>query len=137
VVSHLWPMLWFIKCFGVFKSKILLVCAKHWLYHCLFRKNAQNKYYSRWCSTINWERKIMSKLLHTMKWVARWYRYFQTKNPYLGKFRRVIQWKCWYIGIFYGHLVHIYILWIFVFFVGHLEYFSRVWYVVSRKIWRP
>jgi hypothetical protein len=51
--------------------------------------------------------------------------YFQTQNPYLGKFWRVLQWKMlidvmpiwstlptaiWYVlsplGIFYGYLVH-------------------------------
>jgi hypothetical protein len=34
--------------------------------------------------------------------------YFQTKNPKLGNFLRVLKWKMWYIlcplGLFYGHL---------------------------------
>jgi hypothetical protein len=65
--------------------------------------------------------------------------YIQTKNPDLGKFWRVLQWKmlvyfmfiwcsirsfsifCGHFGIFYGHLV----------------YFSPFWYVGPRKIWQP
>jgi hypothetical protein len=56
--------------------------------------------------------------------------FFETKNPYLGKFWRVLQWKMlvyfmaiWSIlrpyGIFYGHLVHV---------------FFPFWYVVPIKI---
>jgi hypothetical protein len=48
--------------------------------------------------------------------------YFQTKNPNLGKFCRVLQWKMlvnlidiWHIlrtfGIFYGHLVYFVVIW--------------------------
>jgi hypothetical protein len=48
--------------------------------------------------------------------------YFQTKNPNLGKFWRVLQWKMlvyfftiWSIlrpiGIFYGHLVYFVVIW--------------------------
>jgi hypothetical protein len=66
--------------------------------------------------------------------VARWV-CFQTKNPTLGKFWRVLQWKMlvyfmdtWSIlrpfVIFYGHLVSWHI-------------FFPFWYFVPRKIWQP
>jgi hypothetical protein len=54
--------------------------------------------------------------------------YFQTKNPSLGKFWRVLQWQI-LVGIPYGHLVYftaIYcILWPFGTSYGYLIYFSR------------
>jgi hypothetical protein len=64
--------------------------------------------------------------------------YFQTKNPNLGKFRRVLDWKMlihfkaiWNIyrifDIFYDHLVHFVLIW----------YFFRFWYHAPRKIWQP
>jgi hypothetical protein len=49
--------------------------------------------------------------------------YFQTKNPYLGKFWRKLEWKCGYtyivdiwpilrpFGIFHSHLVHFAVIW--------------------------
>jgi hypothetical protein len=48
--------------------------------------------------------------------------YFQTKNPILGKFWKVLQWKMlvflgpflsllWPNGLFYGHLVHFVVIW--------------------------
>jgi hypothetical protein len=48
--------------------------------------------------------------------------YFQTENPNLGKFWKVLQWKMFGIfrailsisrptGIFYGHLVHFVVIW--------------------------
>jgi hypothetical protein len=57
--------------------------------------------------------------------VAKWYTYFQTKNPNLGKFWRVLLWEMmvyfyvlvyftdiwyilWLIGIVYGDLVHLF-----------------------------
>jgi hypothetical protein len=54
--------------------------------------------------------------------LARWQAYFQTKNPNLGKFWRVLQWKMsihvraiWYIvppfGIFYGRWVYSLVIW--------------------------
>jgi hypothetical protein len=78
--------------------------------------------------------------------------YFQTKNPNLGTFWKVLQcldW--WYI---FGNLVYFtaiwYILWPFGLICGHLIYFVAIWYtivtlwhiypfwyVVSRKIWQP
>jgi hypothetical protein len=53
--------------------------------------------------------------------------YFQTKNPILGKFWRVLKWKMlvcfiaiWYIlrpfGKFYDHLVHYVAIW-YIFFI--------------------
>jgi hypothetical protein len=71
--------------------------------------------------------------------------YFQTKNPILGKFWRVLQWRMlvyfmaiWYIlwlfGIFYGYLVYFmaiwYILWLFRIFYGYLVYFMAVWSIL-------
>jgi hypothetical protein len=54
--------------------------------------------------------------------VARWYMYFQTKNPDLGKFWMAMQWKMLVFlmailsklqlhGIFYGHLAHLGVIW--------------------------
>jgi hypothetical protein len=77
--------------------------------------------------------------------------YFQTKNPNLGKIpKRSCNGRCWYFiiivsvlqpnGIFYGHLVHLVVIW-YIFPV--LVYFSRFgiffpfWYIVPRKIWQP
>jgi hypothetical protein len=71
--------------------------------------------------------------------VARWY-FYVTKNPNMGKFCRVLQWKMsvyfmaiwfilWSIGIFCGHLVCI--------FSGHLVYMFSFWYTAPRKIWQP
>jgi hypothetical protein len=62
---------------------------------------------------------------------------FQTKNPNLGKFWRVLQWKIMVyfmdtrsilrsLVIFYGHLVHI----------VHGNFFP-FWNFVPRKIWQP
>jgi hypothetical protein len=59
--------------------------------------------------------------------------YFQTKNPNLGKFWKVLQWKMLPFFsfilsilrpnvIFYGHFVST--------FKGHLVYFSPFWYVL-------
>jgi hypothetical protein len=62
--------------------------------------------------------------------VARWYRYFQTRNPNLDIFggscngRRYILWP---FGIFYCHLVDFVVIW----------YIFPFWYVVPRKIWQP
>jgi hypothetical protein len=77
--------------------------------------------------------------------------YFQTKNPNLGKFCRVLHWKMlvcfnghlvifpaiwyilWHFGIFYGTLVHFiaiwYILWHFGIFYCTLVYFMALWYI--------
>jgi hypothetical protein len=64
---------------------------------------------------------------------------FQTKNPNLGKFLGVLQWKM--MVIFYGHLVHFtvfcYILWTFDIVRGNLVYFPSFWYFELRKIWQP
>jgi hypothetical protein len=61
---------------------------------------------------------------------------FQTKNPDLGKFWRVLQWK-----IFFEHWVYLMaignILWTFGIFCGHLVYFAPFWYFVPRKICHP
>jgi hypothetical protein len=66
--------------------------------------------------------------------------YFQTKNPTLGNFWRILQLK---------RLVYFMNIWsilqLFGIFNGHLVYFAAIWYifprfgtyVVSRKIWQP
>jgi hypothetical protein len=63
---------------------------------------------------------------------------FQTKNPNLGKFWRVLQWK---IGIFCGHLVHFtvfcYILGTFGIVRGNLVYISRFGILYQEKSSRP
>jgi hypothetical protein len=79
------------------------------------------------------------------------------KNQNLGKYRRDLHWKMyfmatWYIllpfRIFCGHLVYFvdscYILWPVAEFCGHLLYLYGYlvcvfpfWYVVPRKIWQP
>jgi hypothetical protein len=65
--------------------------------------------------------------------------YFQTKNPNLGKFWKVLQWKMMVFfmailsilrpnDIFYGHLVHFVVIW----------YIFHLWYICStEKIWHP
>jgi hypothetical protein len=45
---------------------------------------------------------------------------FQTKNPNLGTFWRVLQWKM-LVNSTYGHLVHFY---------GLLLYFMDIWYIL-------
>jgi hypothetical protein len=65
---------------------------------------------------------------------------FQTKNPNLGKFWRVLQWKMmvyfmdtWTVlrsfGIFYGHLVYVV--------RGNLVYFSRFGILYLEKSGNP
>jgi hypothetical protein len=58
--------------------------------------------------------------------VARWNN-FQTKNPDLGKFWRVLQWKMllYFMGIWP-------ILRLFGTFSGHLVYFMAIWYIFPR-----
>jgi hypothetical protein len=50
--------------------------------------------------------------------------YFQNKNPNLGEFRRVLEWKmlvyCITIWSFCGHLVYI---------LSYSEYFMVIWYI--------
>jgi hypothetical protein len=57
---------------------------------------------------------------------------FQTKNPNLGKFRRVLLWKI---------LVYFMTIWSILrpleIFCGNLVYFSPFWYFGPRKIWQP
>jgi hypothetical protein len=64
--------------------------------------------------------------------------YFQTKNPDLGKFLRVLQWK---MSVYYMSIVYFtatwYILRTFGIFCGYLVYFFPFWYVIPRKIWQP
>jgi hypothetical protein len=57
---------------------------------------------------------------------------FQTKNPNLGKFWRVLQWKILVYFTMIGN-----ISWPFGIFCGHLVYYSPYWYFVSRKTWQP
>jgi hypothetical protein len=64
--------------------------------------------------------------------------HFPTKNPNLGNFWMVLQWKImvlfmdiWFIVqpfvIFHEHLVYFVVIW----------YIFPFWYVVPRKIWQP
>jgi hypothetical protein len=70
--------------------------------------------------------------------VARWFMYFQTKNPDLGKFCSLAIED---VGIFYCSLV--YLTYGHLIFYGHFIYFMVLWYifpiwhVVPRKIWQP
>jgi hypothetical protein len=52
---------------------------------------------------------------------------FQTKNPNLGKFWRVLQWKkmVYFTDTWSS-------LWSFVIFYGHLEKLLVIWYILSR-----
>jgi hypothetical protein len=70
--------------------------------------------------------------------VARWF-VFKPKNPNLGKFWRVLQWKILVyfvtnrsilrpLEIFYGHLVYFVVIWYI---------FPRFGIFVPRKIWQP
>jgi hypothetical protein len=62
--------------------------------------------------------------------------YFQTKNPNLGKFWRVLQWKTlvymstWYIlrpfWYIYGRLIYFMVIW---YIYGRLIYFMVIWYI--------
>jgi hypothetical protein len=47
--------------------------------------------------------------------------YFQTKNPSLGKFWRVLQWKMG-TGIFYGQFVNFPVIW--------YMYLMALWYIL-------
>jgi hypothetical protein len=67
--------------------------------------------------------------------------YFQTKNPDLGKFWRVLHWKVLEFRLFYGYLVYfmviwythsMVILWLIGIFYCYLVFFP-VWYVVCTK----
>jgi uncharacterized membrane protein HdeD (DUF308 family) len=57
--------------------------------------------------------------------------YFQTKNPNLDQFWRILQWKIYghLVYVFYGHFLYV--------IYGHLAYLFPFWYVVARKIWQP
>jgi hypothetical protein len=63
---------------------------------------------------------------------------FQTKNPNLDKFWRVLQWK---MLVFCGHLVHFtdfwYILWTFGIFCGNMVYFSSFGILYLEKSGNP
>jgi hypothetical protein len=66
--------------------------------------------------------------------------YFQTKNPNLGNFWRVLQWKMvvYFMSIWSTYYTAIgNILWLFGILCDHLVYFSPFWRVVPRKIWQP
>jgi hypothetical protein len=63
--------------------------------------------------------------------------YFETKNPNMGKFWSVLQWKMlvyfvavWSILQPFGILVTIWYIF------GQMVYFFPLWYVVPRKIWK-
>jgi hypothetical protein len=71
--------------------------------------------------------------------------YFQTENPNLGKFGRVLQWKMLVysmsiryflrpFGIFYGHLTCFMDIWYISWLFGIVLPF---WHTVARKIWQP
>jgi hypothetical protein len=65
---------------------------------------------------------------------------FQTKNPNLGQFWRVLQCKI-LVYIFYDHLVYFTaignILWPFGIFYGHLEFFPRFGILYREKSGNP
>jgi hypothetical protein len=63
--------------------------------------------------------------------------YFQTKNPNLGKFWRVLQWKMLVYFRETWSIVFCYVLWTFGVVRGNLVYFFPFWYFVPRKIWQP
>jgi hypothetical protein len=65
---------------------------------------------------------IVINLLISIR-VARWHAYFQTKNPNLGKFWRVLQFKIQNFGTFYGHCS---ILIPFGIFCDHTVYFMVI-----------
>jgi hypothetical protein len=60
--------------------------------------------------------------------------YFQTKNPDLGKFWRVLQWK---MLVYYTAIWFILRLHVFGIFYGYLVYFFSFWHDAPRKIWQP
>jgi hypothetical protein len=64
---------------------------------------------------------------------------FQTKNPNLGKFRRLLHWKM--LVFLNGHFVHFtvlcYILWTFGIVCGNLVYFSRFGILCEEKSGNP
>jgi hypothetical protein len=57
--------------------------------------------------------------------------FYQTKNPDLAKFWRVLQWKmlAYFTAIWSVFRPFWSILWLFGIFYGSLVYFSPVWYV--------
>jgi hypothetical protein len=56
--------------------------------------------------------------------------YFQTKNPDLGKFWKVFQWKMlvflWPFCLFYGHMVYVMAIWYILWSFG---IFFPFWYI--------
>jgi hypothetical protein len=58
--------------------------------------------------------------------------YFQTKNPNLGKFLRVLQWK-----MIVNFMAIWNILWPFGLFYGYLVYFSRIGMLYQEKSGNP
>jgi hypothetical protein len=64
--------------------------------------------------------------------------YFQTKNPNLGKFWRVLEWKIVIFSVVIWNILlpcGIFLL-INVKFCGYLVYYYQFWYVLPRKIWQ-
>jgi hypothetical protein len=63
---------------------------------------------------------------------------FSNKNPRLGKFWRVLEWK---MLVFYDYLEYFtsiwYYLWPFGMIFGHLVLFSQIGMFGPRKIWQP
>jgi hypothetical protein len=51
--------------------------------------------------------------------------YFQTRNPDLGKFWRLLQWKMW-IYVINGHLDYFKAIW---YILWTLVYFMVIWYI--------
>jgi hypothetical protein len=59
--------------------------------------------------------------------------YFQTKNPNLGNFGKVLQWK---MLVYFMAILSIFLL--FGALYDYLPYFMVIWYIfVPRKIWQP
>jgi hypothetical protein len=62
---------------------------------------------------------------------------FQTKNPNLGKFCWVLQWK---MLVHLVHLVHFTVFWLYFMDIWYSSWkfgiFIPFWYFVRRKIWQ-
>jgi hypothetical protein len=59
---------------------------------------------------------------------------FSMKNPNLGKFSRVLQWKTL---VPFCQLVYFAAYWPFGIFCGHLVYFVVIWYIFGHLVYFP
>jgi hypothetical protein len=69
---------------------------------------------------------LMSTKRHPFR-VARWYTYFRTQNPNLGKFLEGLGMEK--VGIFFGHLEYIAAIWCILCPFGNLV---AIWYIFHR-----